>query len=308
MEHVMLASPMSALGATPEQALRVAENSLRYVAELKLDGIRCQASRTGADVVLRNRRGDDITHRYPDVVEQVLANTHADCTVDGEIIVTTEGRITFAGAHKRDAQDSAHKARALAKSMPAQLIAFDIVTLDGNDLTAESNQERRDILVSTTDFPIVPRTENIRALWDQVVAQDFEGIVVKDVNSRYTVGRARAWVKIKRTHRVSVLVAEADQGSGHRGATFGALRMQLWDTSTSQLVDIGRVGSGFTHEQTLNIAATLADASRLPFVAEVEYLEVAPTGQLRQPVFRGVRSDIDLAACTTDQLRPTRPA
>lgn len=309
MSEVMLASSMSALASTPADALRLVEGNPRFAAELKLDGIRAVITRAVGDFVrITNRRGDDITHRYPDVVEQMLDATDSPCILDGEIVVVLEGRIDFAAAHRRDAQDSGFKALKLSKQLPATFIAFDIQLIGLTPVTSMTNQERRDILEqSLSGVPLVPRTENITALWNQVVAQDMEGIVIKDVNSRYTPGRSRSWVKIKRTHRVSVLVAEGDEGSGHRSATFGALRMQLLDADTGALVDIGRVGSGFTDQAVRDVAAALADPSQLPLVCEVEYLEVAPTGQLRMPVFRGVRSDITRAECTTAQLRTARP-
>lgn len=306
----MLASPMSSLGRTPEQAMRAASANPRWVAEAKLDGIRALVTRTTDDVRITNRRGDVITHRYPDVVALVLEQTDVPCVLDGEIVVAREGRIDFAGAHKRDAQESAYKAAQLAKTLPAVFVAFDVLSVGDQDARSQSNAERRAILESLPALrvPLVPRSEDVWGLWRAVVAQDGEGIVLKDCTSRYELRRSRSWVKVKRTHRVTVLVAEADAGSGHRGATFGALRMQLWDPATRRLVDVGRVGSGFTDAQTREVAAALADPAQLPLTVEVEYLEVAAMGHLRQPVFRGLRTDVDRTDCTLEQLRPTRPS
>lgn len=271
-----------------------------WAAELKLDGIRAVAIVTPSSAKLYNRRRLDITYRYPDIVEHLL-KLGQTAILDGEIIVMgPDGQPDFSRAHRRDAQGRAHRARQLAKTLPARFVAFDILATDV-DVQGQSYTRRRALLerLARHGLEVNPCSDDGELMWEFVRTQHLEGLVLKRKDSVYRPGRSQAWIKVKNVRRLSAIVTGYDVGEGHRADTFGALHLALFDHDY-ELVPIGRVGSGFTNADCVSIRRHL-DAGD-PIVVEVKYLDVSPTGQLRQPVFVGVRNDVDRFDCATDQL------
>lgn len=271
--------------------------------ELKFDGIRaCVRRDQDGSVSIFNRRRFDITYRYQDVVSIIEAEHGFTGTLDGEIIVAGEGgRPDFAAAHRRDAQQQPARARRLATILPATFVPFDVLDMDGQDLRAASYEMRRvhlsrawgsdGLSVASQDGP---------AMWRFVLEQELEGLVAKQGASVYQPGkRSPAWVKLKSTKRLSALVTAATPGKGSQGPV-GSLHLALWDPRSKALVPIGRVGSGMRQEDLALAVRRLGDGT--PTVVEVEYLQRAASGQLRMPVFKGFRDDVDPGACTLDQF------
>lgn len=296
--HLMLAqtSPLQ-----PEWVIANAQASGLWVAELKVDGIRAVATIDGGNVVLHNRRRIDITYRYPDVVA-ALGRLGINAVVDGEITVMREGRIDFGAAHRRDAQSNARSAAALARTLPATFIAFDVLWLNGIDIRDLSYERRRARLESLADagLRVNPASEDGEAMWKYVIEHQLEGLVLKRKDSRYRGRRDPAWVKVKVLKRLSAVVAGYEPGQGHRASTFGALRLALLDGD--RIVEIGSVGTGFSNEDCILIWNRIKTEDH-PIIVDVEYMEVGAGGHLRQPSFRGVRNDLEITDCTYDQVK-----
>jgi bifunctional non-homologous end joining protein LigD len=277
--------------------------------ELKFDGIRAVITRTSAgDVMIFNRRRRDITYRYPDVARDVAAMSGFVGTVDGEIVVTDEqGHPDFAAVHRRDAQQSPRAAQLAARAHPAQFIAFDILEgPDLNDVRSLPYGVRRELLgVVFAGGRVSPASQDGATLWAFVQANALEGLIAKRPDSTYKAGRHGSWVKLKSTKRISALVCGVKAGKGSRGP-IGALTLCLWDPATSTLVGIGSVGSGLSEADLRWMHEHVGTGA--PIVVEVEFLEVSASGQLRMPVFRGVRRDIAASECTVGSLPVRRSA
>lgn len=275
--------------------------------ELKVDGIRAVATIDGGDVVLHNRRHIDVSHRYPDVVT-TLGKLGITAVIDGEIAVMRDGRVDFGAAHRRDAQSNARSAAALARTLPATFIAFDVLWLNGIDIRDLSYERRRARLESLADagLRVNPASEDGEAMWKYVIEYQLEGLVLKRKDSRYRGRRDPAWVKVKALKRLSAVVAGYEPGQGHRASTFGALRLALLDGD--RIVEIGSVGTGFSNEDCILIWNRIKTEDH-PIIIDVEYMEVGAGGHLRQPSFRGVRNDLEITDCTYDQVKEvTHPA
>lgn len=137
-------------------------------------------------------------------------------------------------------------------------------------------------------------------MWKFVTERGLEGLMAKRGSAAYLGGRQAAWVKLKATKRGSVLVGgyTASKGSG---AVLGALDMYLWDPDAGALVTVGSVGSGMTDRDMREIRRLLEAGSVV--VIDVEYLQIAASGKLRMPVFRGIRTDVDPADCLVNTLK-----
>ena len=100
-----------------------APSAPNWLHEIKYDGYRLRVERNGDRVRLITRNGYDWTDRYPWIVESALKNRTKQFVIDGEaVILGVDGIPDFNALHSRQHDDE------------VQLYAFDILTLDGEDL------------------------------------------------------------------------------------------------------------------------------------------------------------------------------
>lgn len=278
------------------------QQSTNKIFDVKWDGVRCLAYIHDGRVMLRNKRGVDITKRYPDVVAH-LAGLYPDAerVFDGEIVVADPktGKLDFGLALKRDAQSSERKIAECARLLPATYIAFDLLWKNDVDLRREPLRHRIAELID--DHPLLQRSVSHTigpVMWDMVQRYRFEGLVIKDADSTYLGGRHQSWMKAKRLQRVTCIVTGYEPGTGAREGKVGALNLSL--LRFGELVPVGKVGTGFKRRDHAPLLEVLN--AHQQFLVEVEYLDVTSDGQLRHPSFKGVRSDVIRADCTLSQI------
>lgn len=271
--------------------------------DLKIDGIRCVACVEQGTVEMRSRSGEEISVRFPEIKDDLIrqfGQSAGRFVLDGEIAVLDDrGLPSWPLTHKRQARG----ARA-AQTLPAHFHVFDILQAGTLDLRGTAYANRRQILeheLRTTGptrlLPVLHSPDGM-ALWGVVTDHQLEGMIAKRPDAPYRGGRSGDWVKIKRTSTVTCLVGGSDPGTGSRAATFGNLHLYLLDEHQT-LVPVGKVGSGFSEKELQQVHEAMQHP---PLIVEVEYLDVSPDGQLRQPVFQRVRSDVTVTDCTVGQL------
>lgn len=309
MTGVMLAEPLPK-GTDPKEKLGQLMESGEWIADTKWDGVRCLARLDGkGTATLTNRNGVDITYRYPDVAASLLATDMTDVTLDGEVVAfNPDGVPDFNRVAKRDRQTTVDGAKRAARTIAVAYIVFDLLDW-GGDLRETPLAGRLAMLdhVLVTNR-IVNRTithTDGHLLWAQVDKFGLEGVIAKQTASVYLAGRQPSWVKIKRQCHISAVVTGWEEGKGHRANRVGALTLGLYDPDGS-IVEVGKVGTGFTDDD-LEQAATLLEQKVSQFgselVVDVTYGNLTTDGRLRFPSFRGFRSDVAPADCTTEQLR-----
>jgi bifunctional non-homologous end joining protein LigD len=141
--------------------------------------------------------------------------------------------------------------------------------------------------------PVAVTTTEKRALWNKVKADHGEGVVFKRVNCPVKPGRPNTggdWLKFKFTESASCIVLEAN--AGKRSVKIGLLDPTTRSIKGQQLTPVGNVTIPPNHE-----VPTAGD------IVEVDYLYAYQGGSLYQPVYRGQRGDLDIAACSTRQLK-----
>jgi len=290
-------SPMLATastGASGRQPVRIEQLEGTHMFDLKLDGTRCWIDDQGE---LRNRTNVVVTHKYPEIVE-ALAECPPWGRLDGEI-VGEDGK--FETALLRDKQEHTSSIRRVAKQHPVRFVAFDMPS----DRLITTPWWRRREALSTWGRGVDPRisvspVSEESVFLKRVADLGMEGVIAKRMTSAYAVGkRSIDWIKFKNTQRITCLVAGYYPGQGSR-AHFGGMHLALLDPSGEAPVRVGDVGSGFTVRQTHELKARLDNQEVL--VVEIEALNVTSGRQLRFPVFRGVRSDVDPSTCTIEQL------
>lgn len=298
--------------------------------EPKWDGIRALAV-CNTETRLVSRNGNNVTAGYPELQRLHERLVALDAIVDGEIVAFEDGRPSFqqlqGRMHVRDPKRLEH----LTRQIPVVFMAFDLIYLDGVDLTGDALTERRRLLeeavVVSEHLQLSPVVQGSgRALFDAAREQSLEGIVAKRSDSTYQPGkRARSWLKVKVIFDADVVIVGWSEGEGRREGGIGSLVMAVFDDG--ELRYVGNVGTGFDHatlQQTGRQLRPLAtDSSPLPrdavrshpelrnahwvepeLVATVEHRQLTGAGKLRAPAFKRWRDDKEPRECTFDQLQP----
>ena len=287
-----------------------------WIHEVKWDGMRVLAETRAGSLKLFSRNENDVTVSFPEL--HGLADVGQDLLLDGEVVALSAGIPTFAALADRMHVRNATKAQALMQSNPVTLIVFDLLGLDGRDLTGESLSVRRSLLESLqlngTHCQVSATYDDGQTLLDATAQQGLEGVVSKRLDSRYHFGRrTKDWLKFAHRPTTSYVVGgwryETDSTS-----RLGALL--VGEPGPEGLSYRGRVGSGITGRAGPRLNALLeplhtdvspffdevprVDAKgtvwvRPEIVVDIESLGMTRGARLRQPSYQGVRTDLSVA-------------
>lgn len=285
----------------------------QWLHEVKWDGVRVLVDVRDGVVRMTSRNDNDVTAAWPDLAAPPLGDR--DLMVDGEVIALNERgvpdfRVLQNRMHVRNAREVAR----LVRSVPATLMVFDLLRLDGEDLTARPLEERRALLeglpLADSKWQVPAAYDDGAMLFDATLQQGLEGVVSKRRGSRYRFDqRSEDWRKLAHRHRGSFVVG------GWRPQTGTADRLAsllVGEPTSDGLLYRGRVGSGITGATSTRLAALLAPLAtgEPPFADEVPRVDAAGTfwveprvvvdidthglgyERLRQPSFQGVRDDL----------------
>ncbi|WP_350351856.1 non-homologous end-joining DNA ligase [Microbacterium sp. A8/3-1] len=310
-------APMLAENGTPALARALSDPSW---VEVKWDGIRAMGTWTDGRMLLHARRGTDITARYPELTADGAPFLPAsDAVVDGEIVAfDAHGRPSFSLLQNRMHLTRPREIEREVVRTPIVYMLFDLLGLDGHDLTSMPLHQRRTLLedlVADLDAPVQvpPVFDDVDAALAASEQFGLEGVVAKDPASRYRPGlRSPAWLKLKHTRMQESVIVGIRPGKGDRESTLGSLLLAVPGPSPArELRYVGRVGTGFTERILRDLLARLEplrvpsapldgvpalDASdalwvRPELVGEVEFANWTPDGVLRHARWRGLRPD-----------------
>ncbi|MCW2832291.1 MAG: dependent ligase [Nocardioides sp.] len=284
--------------------------------EVKWDGVRILGDVVpGSDgrARLLTRNGNDASLAWPDVHTSPLGDR--DVLVDGEIIgLNDAGLPDFGVLQERMHVRSATSAARLAQRIPATYMVFDLLRLDGHDLSGRPLSERQEMLAKLEldgSWQVPAAYDDGAMLFDATLQQGLEGIVSKRLASRYVFdARTPHWVKLAHRHRYSFVVAgwRPQEGTSDRLAS-----VLVGEPTPDGLLYRGRVGSGIGGAacRLLSELVKPHEVAESPFADQVPAVDAKgthwveprvvvdvdahsrpPVTRLRQPSFVGVRSDI----------------
>lgn len=242
----------------------------RMALEYKYDGIRVQGHVSRDEIWLYSRRMENITDQFPDVVRALREALDDEVIVDGEAVpvdVETGVMLPFqVVSHRRGRKYGVEE---MAEEIPVCLFLFDIIYLNGEDLTMRPYPERREILekvvkvserVRLAHRVVTDDLEEARRFFHRAIEEGCEGVVAKNVgpNSIYRAGaREFLWIKYKRDYKlemgdtVDLVAVGAFYGRGKRKGTYGALLMAAYNPDRDVFETVCKLGTGFTDEQLL---------------------------------------------------------
>ena len=256
--EMRLFHPIKFMLATPAADLSDIARTMpdEFFVEDKFDGIRAQAHVQKGRVAIYSRTMDEITHRFPELVEP-LKDLSTDVVIDGEIVPATSERILpFSELQKRLGRKTI--GANLLADVPVVLVTYDLLYARGRVLINEPLEHRLATLAElipsegTLRLSLAKRFQEVAALDDEFAAaraRGNEGLMVKSPESIYKPGRrGREWLKVKRAiATLDVVVTAVEVGHGKRrnllsDYTF-AIRRSLED---DELLNIGKAYSGLT--------------------------------------------------------------
>jgi len=289
-----------------------------WIYEIKFDGIRALAMKKGNVAQLISRNQKDLSERFGTIAKAIQNLPAGEAVLDGEVVaLDEEGRPSF--QLLQNSQQPGAKP-------PIVFYVFDMIQLDGKDLTGLALLKRKAIveaLLANAADPI-RFSGSIQADSDKVIremkARGLEGLVAKKRDSRYEVGqRSGAWIKFKWTNEQEFVIAGYTEPQGAR-SYFGAILVGYFEGE--ELMFAAKVGTGFDHktlkmlyEKFQKLRQTACPFANLPekrgahgggmiasemrrctwikptLVCQVRFAEWTRDGHLRQPAFLGLRED-----------------
>ncbi|WP_235848512.1 ATP-dependent DNA ligase [Litchfieldia alkalitelluris] len=252
-------------------------DSADYITELKLDGIRLLYTRDlNGHTKLYTRHHNDVTSKFP---ELVALNVAPGTVLDGEIIVTDD-------LGKPDFEAMMSRFQSRFKTYPVSYVVFDVLQYKGQSVAHLPLLERKSLLAN-----LIPKDDstlakvqfiegNATAFFDLAVDQSLEGIVIKQKNSKYEIGRrSHSWLKVINYQYKDVFV------TGYPKDEFGWL---LADDNRKPL-GIMELGVPLDAKRKAYQATKTGEDDLFvyiePFKCRVKYRHLTKMGLLRLPSF-----------------------
>ena len=287
-----------------------------WIYEVKFDGVRALALKERDAIRLLSRNANDLTERYSSVAEALESLPAQEATLDGEIVaIDPQGRSSF------ELLQSFLKGG--KEKPPLVYYVFDLLNLDGKDLTSLPLVKRKELL----EHLIENSSETIRfstslqanpgRLVKEMQKRGLEGIVAKLKSSKYQSGRrSGSWAKYKWTHEQEFVIGGYTPPKGTR-TEFGAILVGYYQDK--KLLFASKVGSGFDGRTLASLSAQFQKLIRksCPFanlpepllpgmtaskmrtctwlqpklVCQIRFSEWTRDHHLRQPIYLGLRDD-----------------
>jgi DNA ligase-1 len=232
-------------------------------AEYKYDGTRIQFHKKGSEVHVYSRKLEEVTTAIPDVVRRLSAATTRDVILDGEAVAMKDGRpmpfqfVLRRFRRKYDVEEQAGKIELVP-------YIFDILVLDGETLIDLPFRERRKRLGEALTDHVTPQLVSddpaaIETFYNAALDAGHEGIMVKDLDSRYQPGvRGKHWVKVKpEVDTLDLAVIGGEWGEGRRAHLFGSFLLACQDRG--RLLPVGKVATGLSDEMLATLHEALKD-------------------------------------------------
>ena len=289
-----------------------------WIYEIKWDGYRAIAETSPKAIQLYSRNGNDFTTNYPVIITALKCIKH-HVVLDGEIVVLNEKGFP-------DFQKIQHYAD--NTDYPICYYVFDLLSLDGKDLTHLPLTDRKELLKALLPKnEVIKYSDHIRengiSFFNAAVQNDLEGIMAKKADSEYYAGkRSNEWLKIKNHKTADVIICGYTAPAGSR-KYFGSLVLGIMKNKI--LVHAGHAGTGYDDDKLKTIFNLLqplvqTDSSfkekvtsnnkitwvKPKIVCEVKFTEWTQDEKLRHPVFLRIRNDKNVKQITMEAQKPIK--
>lgn len=246
------------------------EGAMSY--EPKWDGYRCIVFRDGDEIVMGSRNEKSLNRYFPEMIEPFRASLPDQCVVDGELIVSIDGRLDFDALGQR-IHPADSRVQMLAEQTPADFVAFDVLALGEESFMDRPFKDRRSALEGiaggfTPPVHLAPATADpAQAMewFNTTEGAGLDGLIIKPLDDVYAPNK-RTQFKLKHVRSADCVVA------GYRmhksGDGVGSLILGLFSPE-GQLRHVG-VAASFTAKKRAELAdemgpLALTDISEHPW-------------------------------------------
>jgi DNA ligase-1 len=252
--------------------------------EPKFDGFRMQIHKDGDTVSIFSRGLEDLSGMFPDVVEALHKQVAAHAIImEGEALAYDPETGQFQPFQVTSQRRRIHNIDEMRTSLPLRLLAFDLLLIDGRNLTQAPYTERREALeaaiapreglggIEASAKIITEDPEEIIVFYEDSLGEGLEGIVAKRLTGTYDAGkRGFNWIKMKRSYNrqisdtVDCAIVGYYYGKGKRASWgLGSLLVSVYDKATDTFPTVTRVASGLSDEGWQELCRRL-EADKLP--------------------------------------------
>ncbi|MDN4631458.1 DNA ligase D [Sphingomonas sp. PsM26] len=273
----------------------------QWLHEVKYDGYRALIAVAKGKAKVFTRSGLDWTDKFQKIADAAARLPVDTALLDGEIVAFKDGKPDFSTLKN-----------AISAGGDMTFFAFDLLSIDGEDLTALANSARKDRLQPLIDGKDarIQYSDHVigqgEALFETMCREGYEGVVSKRADAPYRGKRTQAWLKIKCIQRQEFVIVGWTPSAKARG--FASLLLGV--NGPDGMVYAGKVGTGFDTATMLDLRERLEKIERKTptveapraavkgahwvtpkLVAEVAFAETTPDGVLRHSSFLGLRED-----------------
>lgn len=244
--------------------------------EYKYDGIRAQVHISKDSVKIFSRRLEDLTDNFPDIAKSLREHFKGEeAIIEGECVA-----VDAETGYMQSFQEVTHRRRKhgmddAVKRYPVRIFMFDMLYIDGKDMTLLPYTERRAAIsewfdisdnIQMSNMRIVHSVEEAEEFFEDAISARCEGMMAKSISdeSIYRAGsRGFLWIKYKKDYHANLtdsfdlVVVGAFYGMGKRAGRYGALLMASFDAETGRYGTVCKLGTGFDDAFLDNMPALL---------------------------------------------------
>jgi DNA ligase-1 len=238
----------------------------KVAVEAKYDGFRCQVHKDGDRVEIFSRNLERTTPMFPEISGAAASLGAGTAIFEGEALAFNEATGELFPFQVTMQRKRKHGVAEMAKEYPLRFFAFDLLLLDGEDLTEKPYIERRRRLeklvagggvIEPARMFVTDDPGEIHRHFEEFVETGLEGVVAKRLDGVYAAGsRNFNWIKLKRVYKgelsdtVDLCVVGYFRGRGARARFgLGGVLGAVYDPGTDTFKTVSKVGSGFTEEE-----------------------------------------------------------
>ncbi|MCX8194052.1 MAG: ATP-dependent DNA ligase [Candidatus Pacearchaeota archaeon] len=307
------------------------KNPVGFIFEPKFGGTRVFIYKEGSNIELINRKGKEMIFKYPEFLDLPININAESCVLDAELVVPDcNNKPSHWLLQERELAEKRDIIEAKSKINPAVLFIFDILEKDGKVLVdkflRERKMELKKAIIENYNVRICPWTANGRELLQKIETENIEGIMAKEMNSKYEQGvRSWSWLKINNFNTINAIVIGIIKKQAKR--SFDELIIASYN-HLGNLVCLGKLSEGFndkiltffkkkingliTAEPLLNEAEIIKIQEpqnpkkimwlKPELVVKIKYSKLEANNTLVEPSFLRLRFDKTPESCVLDSI------
>lgn len=265
---------MPALAERENTSEAIVERLGKCGVEMKYDGLRLQCHKKNNEVEIYSRKLEKMTRMFPDIVEAIRSLKAKEIIFEGEALAFDNENNKFFPFQQTMHRRRKHGIDQASKDFPMNVFVFDVLYIDGKDMTEKTYSERREVIEKIFDNKIlrpsqmilVSKSSELEKRFQNAISQGLEGIIAKDLGAPYTAGKRKfAWIKLKKSYGKAVDTIDAVivgyyLGQGTRAEfEFGGVLVAVYNPDRGKLETVARIGSGFSEEEMKNFSEMLGE-------------------------------------------------